>query len=472
MNQYDHIAEIQGLLSNHKLKNFIDSGTLLGFVRDSSILSWDNDIDIGVIHDSDEDLGELCNDFVNAGYGVSYNKWGILLEKKGLIETNIRVYKRIDLNIYTIYKTSDASSSILKRLSDIVYNDSTSLTGGLLKEKIRAFIRNLASLVPDSLLRRALKPRNYVSLISAAIVEPTKEIIVSGTSFQVPSLSEEYLEKKYGKNWKIPTKDYSYKKDDGTICEYKMDLSDVLYLLKSVRSTFFKHDADVYLTAGTLLGAVRDKGLIPWDYDIDLASKESFLANADLIAQDLSDLGITVFTSKMTNVMALYYKGVTVDIDFYRSQGSDLVMPMKQINNRLGKLIYFMDWMFCFEPKSSLLKSINNRVTNAVPRHIITFFLKKLPSRLRIACMDLLKKAATLTGNSRGLVKIPKRFVGDLDKIDIFNDEWPIPENFDEYLSLYYGNWQIKDKNYHYFDSKGEAISSTQVPNEEWEHRL
>lgn len=472
MNQYEHIAEIQGLLSTHKFIHFIDSGTLLGFVRDSSILSWDNDIDIGIIHDSDEDLGDLCNDFVNMGYGVSSNKWGILLEKKGMIETNIRVYKRIDLNIYTIYKTSDASNSILKRLSDIVYSDSHSLTSNILKEKIRTFIRNFASLLPDSLIRRLLKPRNYVSLISNAIVEPTKKIIVSGTSFQVPSFSEEYLEKKYGKNWKIPTKDYSYKKDDGTIFEYKMDLADVLYVLKSVRGAFFKHDADIYLSAGTLLGAVRDKGIIPWDYDIDLASKESFLAKADLIAQDLTDLGITVFTSRMTNVMALYYKGVTVDIDFYRSQGSYLVMPMKQINNSLGKLIYFIDWMLCFEPKSSLLKSINNRVRNAIPRHIISLFLGKLPSHLRIAGMDLLKKAATLTGNSRGLVKIPKSFVGDLNKIDIFNDEWPVPEKFDEYLSLYYGNWQTKDENYEYFDSKGEVISSTQVPGEEWEHRL
>jgi hypothetical protein len=147
-------------------------------------------------------------------------------------------------------------------------------------------------------------------------------------------------------------------------------------------------------------------------------------------------------------------------------------MPMKHINNKLGKLIYFMDWMFCFESKSSLLKSINNRVAFAVPRHMITFFLKRLPAQLKIAAMDLLKQAASLAGNSRGVVKIPKSLVGSLNKIDIFNDEWSIPEKYDEYLSLYYGNWRVKDEHYEYFDSSGDVISSTQVPNEKWEHRL
>ena len=85
--------------------------------------------------------------------------------------------------------------------------------------------------------------------------------------------------------------------------------------------------------------------------------------------------------------------------------------------------------------------------------------------------MNFSKKAASRTGNSRGLVKIPKNFVGDLKKIDIFNDVWSIPENYDEYLSLYYGNWKVQDEHYQYFDSSGKAISSTQVPNEEWEHR-
>ena len=46
-----------------------------------------------------------------------------------------------------------------------------------------------------------------------------------------------------------------------------------LYLLenlKTLHSVFEKHNLRYYLVSGTMLGAVRHKGFIPWDDDIDL----------------------------------------------------------------------------------------------------------------------------------------------------------------------------------------------------------
>ena len=42
-----------------------------------------------------------------------------------------------------------------------------------------------------------------------------------GMEFKVPSPVEEYLEYRYGKDWRTPKRDYIYYKDDGAIRNVK-----------------------------------------------------------------------------------------------------------------------------------------------------------------------------------------------------------------------------------------------------------
>jgi len=51
-----------------------------------------------------------------------------------------------------------------------------------------------------------------------------------------------------------------------------VDEEAIIESLKVVKNSFDKYDIEYWLDCGALLGAVRDRKLIPWDHDIDLGT--------------------------------------------------------------------------------------------------------------------------------------------------------------------------------------------------------
>jgi phosphorylcholine metabolism protein LicD len=64
--------------------------------------------------------------------------------------------------------------------------------------------------------------------------------------------------------------------------------------LLKVKEIFDRHDIRFWLVGGTLLGAVRDGGFIPWDKDIDLAIYEEDAPRLLPPIKELEDFGLKV----------------------------------------------------------------------------------------------------------------------------------------------------------------------------------
>lgn len=62
----------------------------------------------------------------------------------------------------------------------------------------------------------------------------------------------------------------------------------MLEILKAVDEIFRRNNIDYWVDAGTLLGAVRHKGFIPWDDDIDVAIKrEEYFRAREILQKEL-----------------------------------------------------------------------------------------------------------------------------------------------------------------------------------------
>ena len=109
--------------------------------------------------------------------------------------------------------------------------------------------------------------------------------------------------------------------------ENKATLAFAQDLLLTLNTFCQEREISLCLDSGTLLGAVRDKGLIPWDDDIDLAIDK---ANFTRLLESLPDLN-SVLTEKFNvdwQVVVINVNGVDacINLEFSNSSSSNYVL--------------------------------------------------------------------------------------------------------------------------------------------------
>lgn len=191
-----------------------------------------------------------------------------------------------------------------------------------------------------------------------------------------------------------------------------------------------KHNLVYWLSYGTLLGAVRHKGFIPWDDDMDVAMPRSdFNRLQKILEEELTPLGFTVSDfSKPSYLIGLGYKhsqtGTWVDIfpvDIYNSSQS------------------LEDVYYDLEPKVNAYKQyyLNNK-ENADSATIDAFRDKMFEQTGSYA---ILYHGLEYDSILSELLLFDKEDVFPLSTLTFEGQKFPVPCRCDKYLTTIFGNY-------------------------------
>ena len=244
-------------------------------------------------------------------------------------------------------------------------------------------------------------------------------------------------------------------------------------LMENLLDVCKKNEIEIFVSGGTMLGAVRHHGMIPWDDDIDLVMRRNEYERLCSIAKEEFSHPYFFQTTKTDK---RYYKG------FARLRNSETTGILDWDKNKRFNHGIFID-IFPLdnfpdnpEERVSYLKEIeyrNNKVwevaergtfypiygeknVNVILRRIVKRvlygFLRRDKIDLSPVCMEREKAYQKYNGQETEKVILSyffnekqAFFKEDLKSVIWMDFEWlkvPVPIGYEHYLESVYGNWK------------------------------
>lgn len=256
------------------------------------------------------------------------------------------------------------------------------------------------------------------------------------------------------------------KKSDLKIVKTITDIGEIkaleLDILKKFDAFCTQHGLKYVLTGGSLLGAVRHKGIIPWDDDIDIGmfrpDYDKLLSLADQMPEDCR-----LFSYELSKDTARLYGRVCnteyVSVDRYYEEdlssyfGID-VFPLEAVPSdpqeyaKFSKKIRLLRRMFIFANsvpfrgssflRAYILKPLPILFCHLIGRdRIFKMFRKEIQRR----DYEKATHIALVTGQYTENERYPKEKYYRIIRLPFEDMMLPAPESYDEYLRLLYGDY-------------------------------
>ena len=232
-----------------------------------------------------------------------------------------------------------------------------------------------------------------------------------------------------------------------------------LMLLREFERICIRHNLVYYVAAGSLLGAVRHHGPIPWDDDVDVTMPRKDYNAFIRIAQD--ELPDTMILPKNNYPYAFHrmqMKGTNIErtlrqhghhgifLDILPLDGAAPTEQLKKrhewINTRL--MFYMFESARPIQPLNQIHGNWKPYIKRMIlkvfaPRHILQFLWRKNAEKYDV---DTAKEWVCLPG-SYGYEKecFPKSFWGEPAWLEYEHKLCPVMRHWEDYLQMHYGDY-------------------------------
>ncbi len=231
-----------------------------------------------------------------------------------------------------------------------------------------------------------------------------------------------------------------------------------LQILKEVDRICKKYNITYYADSGTLLGAIRHNGFIPWDDDIDIAMFRKDFNKFRKIAK--KEFGKLLFCQSGYNDKGFY--GGMLHI---RMNGTTAILKNNYPHTKYNQGIFIDIFPLDGVIENSFLLKVQHFFINAInsvmwykncgrkrlfkPKHLILLIPSLLPQRLLFAIFESVCSWKKTEKSDRvdvisyfGTSGVGKRKVSwykKVEKYDFANTTIPVPGDYKEVLTCMYG---------------------------------
>ena len=241
--------------------------------------------------------------------------------------------------------------------------------------------------------------------------------------------------------------------------EIKRNHEICLELLDTFINVCNKYNIDYYLAFGSCLGAVRHKGFIPWDINIDVLMKDTEFKKLDEVMQK-ENLGNMEWCCPDSRMFSLLRRKDSWD---YESKPNiDVSIYVNAPDNKLLRWLIFR--LSYFNIKMYKLK--NTKVKRAFPFNILKMISNLFPNAFYLGFIKMMSRIKADSETEYTTVVLPSVWENREYIKTVWYGKEPtyaqfegrkvrILKNYDEYLTLRYGDymtpkvWQDKGEYKH-----------------------